>query len=234
MSKQIDPLNSKDCDNPVGIPFEMPQNKSVSGMTTGFQHTQGQSQGGLKMATCKDPCKVITGEVRLNYLYCDEARSFNGGEAKYSASIIISKSDTVTLEKIQRAKEEAYRIGESRLKGNSHSVPPLSAIKDPLRDGDAERPHDDAYHNAYFINANSFRKPDVVDANRNPIQDRSEMYSGVYGRASISFYAFNKNGNRGIACRLNALQKLRDGEPLGTRSSAASDFASEDNDTFLR
>mgnify|MGYP000843492261 CR=1 FL=1 len=86
----------------------------------------------------------------------------------------------------------------------------LSAIKNPLRDGDTERPDDEAYSNSYFINANSATAPGIVDANCNPILERSEVYSGVYGRASISFYAFNSNGNKGIACGLNNLQKIRD------------------------
>ena len=69
-----------------------------------------------------------------------------------------------------------------------------------------------------------------MDADCQPILTRSEVYSGVYGRASISCYAFNSNGNRGIACGLNNLQKLRDGEPLGGRASAESDFSDEDDD----
>ena len=68
---------------------------------------------------------------------------------------------------------------------------------------------------------------------RNPILTRSEVYSGVYGRASISFYAFNSSGNKGIACGLNNLQKIRDGEPLGGKASAESDFATDDDDDFL-
>ena len=96
--------------------------------------------------------------------------------------------------------EEAYREGQSKLKGNAKSVPALSTLRTPLRDGDLERPDDEAYANAYFVNANSATAPGVVDANRNEILDKSEVYSGVYGRASITFYAFNANGNRGIAC----------------------------------
>ena len=106
--------------------------------------------------------------------------------------------------------------------------------KPKLRDGDLERPDDEAYANAYFVNANSATAPGVVDANRNEILDKSEVYSGVYGRASITFYAFNANGNRGIACGLNNLQKIRDGEPLGGRASAESDFATaDDEEDFL-
>ena len=75
--------------------------------------------------------------------------------------------------------------------------------------------------------------PGIVDADRNPIMDRSEVYSGVYGRASINLYAFNSNGNRGIACGLNNLQKIRDGEPLGGKPRAEDDFDTADDDDFL-
>ncbi len=92
---------------------------------------------------------------------------------------------------------------------------------------------DPAYANAYFVNANATSAPGIVDADRNPILTRSEVYSGVYGRASISFYAFNSSGNKGIACGLNNLQKIRDGEPLGGKASAESDFASDEDDDFL-
>lgn len=83
------------------------------------------------------------------------------------------------------------------------------------------------------MNANSASAPGIVDADRQPIIERSEMYSGIYGRASINFYAFNVNGNRGIACGLNNLQKLRDGEPLGGKASAEADFATDEDDDFL-
>ena len=181
-----------------------------------------------------NPTKVITGkDTRWSYANVWEPKSINGGTPKYSVSLIIPKSDTVTIQKIKVAIEAAYHEGESKLKGNGKSVPPLAAIKTPLRDGDAERPDDEAYADAYFINANSATAPGVVDLDRNPILARSEVYSGVYGRASINFYAFNSNGNKGIACGLNNLQKVRDGEPLGGKASAESDFATEDDEDFL-
>ena len=89
------------------------------------------------------------------------------------------------------------------------------------------------HRDSYFVNANSGTAPGIVDADRNPIIDRSEVYSGVYGRASINFYAFNSNGKKGIACGLNNLQKIRDGEPLGGKTRAEDDFATEDDDDFL-
>ena len=181
-----------------------------------------------------NPMKVITGpDTRWSYANVWEPKSINGGTPKFSVSLIIPKSDTKTLAKIKAAIEAAYHEGESKLKGNGKSVPPLAALKPPLRDGDTERPDDEAYANAYFINANATTAPGIVDADRNPILTRSEVYSGVYGRASISFYAFNSNGNKGIACGLNNLQKIRDGEPLGGKASAESDFATDDDDDFL-
>lgn len=181
-----------------------------------------------------NPLKVITGkDTRWSYANVWEPKSINGGTPKYSVSLIIPKSDTVTVAKIKTAIEAAYHEGEAKLRGNGKTVPALSVIKTPLRDGDLERPDDDAYANAYFINANATTAPGIVDADCNPILTRSEVYSGVYGRASISFYAFNSSGNKGIACGLNNLQKLRDGAPLGGKASAESDFATEAEDDFL-
>ena len=182
------------------------------------------------MAKFNNPTKVITGvATRWSYANVWDPKSINGGTPKYSVSLIIPKSDKVTIQKIKAAIQSAYEEGESKLKGNGKSVPSLSVLKTPLRDGDLERPDDEAYKNAYFVNANSATAPGIVDADRQQIIDRSEVYSGVYGRASINFYAFNSNGNKGIACGLNNLQKIRDGEPLGGKASAESDFATDDD-----
>lgn len=179
----------------------------------------------------KNPMKVITGpNTRWSYCNVWQPKSINGGTPKYSVSLIIPKSDTVTINKIKAAIEAAYKEGEAKLKGNGRSVPALSVLKTPLRDGDAERSDDEAYANAYFVNANSATAPGIVDADRQPILDTSEVYSGVYGRASINFYAFNSNGNKGIACGLNNLQKIRDGEPLGGKSRPEDVFADEEED----
>lgn len=171
--------------------------------------------------------KVITGpDTRWSYANVWEPKSINGGAPKYSVSLIIPKSDTKTVAKIEAAIEAAYKEGEGKLKGNGKSVPALSVLKTPMRDGDLERPDDPAY-------ANATSAPGIVDVDRNPVLTRSEVYSGVYGRASISFYSFNSSGNKGIACGLNNLQKVCDGEPLGGKSSAESDFATDEAEDFL-
>lgn len=184
------------------------------------------------MPKFKNPMKVITGpETRWSYVHVWEPSSINGQKPKYSVCLLVPKSDTNTVNKIKAAIEVAYKEGASKLKGNGKSVPPLAAIKNPLRDGDAEHPDDEDYKGCYFLNANNTVAPGIVDADRQEIIDRSEVYSGVYGRASITFYAFNVQGNRGIACSLQNLQKIKDGEPLGAvKSKAYDDFDDDDDD----
>lgn len=160
------------------------------------------------MANKTNSTKVVTGVVRLSYEHVWEPASVNGSKPKYSVSLIIPKSDTKTITAINQA------------------------IDNAIRDGDTER-EDEDYRDAYFINANSTTAPQIVDRSVQPILDRSEVYSGCYARVSINFYAFNSNGNRGIACGLGNIQKVRDGEPLGGKTSAADDFTTDLDDDFL-
>ena len=176
--------------------------------------------------------KVITGPNTIfSYLTVLEPKTpLGGGTPKYSVSLIIPKSDTATIQKIRDAIRTAYEEGESRLKGNGKTVPPLEQIRTPRRDGDRDRPDDPAYKNAYFVNASSANKPGIVGADLQEIIDPHELYSGIIGRASITFFAYNSNGNRGIGCGLNHLKKLKDGTPLGGFSRAEDDFAGLDDE----
>ena len=174
--------------------------------------------------------KVITGKVKFSFCNVWVPKSINGGDAKYSVSLIISKKDKETLEKINAGIKEAEKAGIAKHGAKFTSG---AGFKRPLRDGDVDRSDDENYLDCYFVNANSATKPGVVDKNRDTILDSTEVYSGCYGRASITFYPFNTNGNRGIACGLQNLQKLADGEPLGGRSRAEDDFDSYEDDDFL-
>ncbi|GHU48845.1 hypothetical protein FACS1894127_0410 [Clostridia bacterium] len=177
-----------------------------------------------------NPTKVITGIVRLSYANIWEPKSINGGAEKYSVSLIIPKDDKKTLDAINAAVDAAIEEGKGKFGGK---LPNKVAIKLPLRDGDIDRPDDEAYAGSFFVNANSNTAPQVVDKQVNPILERSEIYSGVYARVSINFYAFNTNGNKGVACGLGNIQKVRDGEPLGGRTNAADDFTTDTSDDFL-
>ncbi len=176
--------------------------------------------------------KVITGKCRASFVHVFEPQSINGSEPKFSISLIIPKSDTQTLDMIRAAIEEAKQNGAtSKWSGK---IPPN--LKLPLRDGDIDRPEDEAYANSYFINATSNEKPGVVDRKRAPITDPLVIYSGCYVRASINFYPFNSNGNKGVSAGLANIQFWCDGEPLNGRVRAEDEFDSldaEDEEDFL-
>ena len=171
--------------------------------------------------------KVII-PCRFSYLHAFEPIAVNGGDPKYSVSAIIPKSDTKTVEAVKKAIELAKKESVGKWGGK---VP--NGLKLPLRDGDIDRPDDENYKNSYFINANSRQAPQVVDNKVQPIIDQGEVYSGCYGRISVTFYGFNSNGNRGIAAGLGNIQKLKDGPSLGGRTTAAADFDSVDEEDFL-
>lgn len=171
--------------------------------------------------------KVIIG-CRLSFFHGWEPSSVNGGEPRYSLSAIIRKDDATAVNAIKAAIEQAKKDGVSKWGGK---VPPN--LKMPLRDGDIDRPDDENYKGCYFVNCNSRQAPQIVDAKVQPILDQSEVYSGCYCNISVTFYAYNSNGNRGIAAGLGNIQKLRDGESLGGRANAADDFSTAQEDDFL-
>ena len=181
------------------------------------------------MANQNEATKVVTGVVRLSYANVWEPVSIKGGTPKFSVSLIIPKDDEKTLAAINAAIDAAIQDGVSKFGGK---IPNRAALKLPLRDGDIER-DDEAYKGSYFVNANSTTAPQIVDRAVQPILDRGEVYSGCYARVSINFYAFNTNGNRGVACGLGNIQKVKDGDPLSGKSSAVVDFATELDDDFL-
>ena len=169
--------------------------------------------------------KVVTGKVRFCYVNVFEPTALNDGDTpKYNICILIPKSDTKTLEAIRNAVEAAKTAGKSKIADKNGKIP--STIKLPLRDGDEERSDDPAYEGMMFINANSTRKPTVVDKDLNPIMSQEEFYSGCYGRASINFYAFNVQSTGSAAGRQN-LQQLEDGEMRAGGSTADEDFGGE-------
>ena len=171
---------------------------------------------------------VLTGMVRFSYVHAFEPYSNDAGqEAKYSVSLLIDKKDKDTLKAIQEAVAEATDQGQTNKWGGK--VP--KNLKLPLRDGDTEKDTDEhpEYKGMYFINASSKRKPGIVDIHVNPIFDPEDLKSGDWGRADINFFPFSVSGNNGIACGLNNLQKIKDGESLGgSGQSAEAVFTAED------
>lgn len=179
--------------------------------------------------------KVVTGiNTRWSFVHVFAPYDPNGNEAnaKYSVCLIIPKDDTATINAINEALKIAYKDGENKLKGNNGKLPTFESLRTPIHDGDLERPEDEIYHNAFYINAKTSKKPGIVDRAVKEITNEDEVYSGCYGRASITFYAYNFNGNKGIGCSLNNLQKVKDGERLSGRASAQSDFKGFETDVY--
>lgn len=165
--------------------------------------------------------KVVTGIVRFSYANVWEPKAIEDQqEPKYSVALLIDKKDKTTLDKINKIVDTLKQQAKTKYGGKL----PVK-FKLPLRDGDEEKPEEESYVGKFFLNANSKQQPNIVDAELNKILDKSEFYSGCYGRASINFYIFDKAGNKGIGVGLNHLQKIKDGEPLSSRSSAEDDFS---------
>lgn len=175
-----------------------------------------------------NPTKVVI-PCRMSFANIWTPKSINGSAEKYSVSCIIPKSDTKTLGKIQAAIEAAKEDGKTRKWGGK--VP--ANLKTPLRDGDIDRPDDEAYQDAYFINATSQDAPQIVDRKVQPVLDQMEVGSGDYANISVNFYAFNANGNRGIAAGLGNIQFVRSGERLAGKASASADFDDIGDDEAL-
>lgn len=171
--------------------------------------------------------KCIIGPVRLSYVHVFHKYSPGGDneDGKYSAVLIIPKTEKATIKTIRQAIENAKQAGiASKWNGKEPKKFDL-----PLRDGDEqENDKDEAFRGCYYINAKASTRPGVVDREMNPITDEEDVYSGIYAMASVTFFCYDVSGNKGVACGLNNIMKVKDGERLGGRVSAESDFAGVD------
>lgn len=166
--------------------------------------------------------RITTGKVRFSYVNVFTPRAaFNGGDPEYSVTLLIPKKDRQCVQKIQEAITAAMDEGISeKWKGKRPGK-----LWNPLRDGDEEKAFEHPeYAGMYFVNAKAKQKPLVIDREKDEIFDQTEVYSGCWGRANISFFPFSSNGNNGVGCGLNAIQKLRDDEPLAGVRASADDF----------
>lgn len=166
-----------------------------------------------------DLMNVTTGEARLSYVHLFKPyAAMPGQEEKYSCTILVPKTDTATMARINAAIEAAKQKGITD-KWNGQ-CPPI--VPTPVYDGDGVRPSDGAAfgpeckgHWVFTASAKADYRPEVVDAGLNPIINQSEVYSGMYGRANVSFYPYSFGGKKGIGCGLGSVMKTRDGEALG-------------------
>lgn len=169
--------------------------------------------------------KVITNKVRLSYANVLKPKAMQPGQKeKYSCTILIPKTDKETLDAIDKAITAAFQEdGGTKLKGIKREN-----VKTTLRDGDEKADTNPEYEGHMFMNVSSIQAPGILDKAKRKVTDlpnpEEEVYSGVYALASINFFAYNNNGNRGISAGLNNLLIVEKGERLAGRADAESDF----------
>lgn len=176
--------------------------------------------------------KVLVKNARTSY--CNvwhPTKMKDSDKEKYNCVFLIAKDNPV-VEEIKKTlaafEAEAKAENGGKLPGTTKNP-----WHYPLYDGDVDKPGDEAYAGMYYVNAKSDTKPGIVSTTKDadgkfkPITDESEVYSGCYVHASLSFFRFGKKGdmNFGVGVGLNNLMKVRDGEPLAGKASAQEDFA---------
>jgi len=177
--------------------------------------------------------QITTRKVRFSFCNIFTPRSIDGGPAKYSVTLLIPKTDKATLGKIKQAIEAAKAVYIQRNAGKK--LP--ASLKHTLHDGDGERPNGGEFgeecKGQYVITVSSKNPPVVVYADKTPLTDPQELFSGCYGRAIINFYVYDTQGNKGVSAGLNGIMKLYDGEPLGggvVTDADWDDFEDDDDD----
>ncbi len=173
--------------------------------------------------------KITTGKVRLSYCHLFKPYAISKEDkAKYSATLLIPKSDKITFQKIQNAMKGAREKYQEKGK----KLP--TKCKNTLYDGDDVRPNGEEFspecRGHYVITASSNYQPVLVDKNKEEIIDENEIYSGCYARCVLNFYVYDTRGNKGITAGLNGVMKLKDGEPLGGVSVTDSDWDLEEEE----
>ena len=173
--------------------------------------------------------RVVTGNVRLSYLNVFKARGFHEGDPeKFSAVLLIPKKDKKTLDKIRIAIKEATEAGMEKYWSGKKPA----NLWNPLRDGDDEKPDSPEYAGMYFLTAKSDNRPILLDSDREELLDPTEMYSGCWGKANISFFPFD-NRMKGVGVGLNAIMKTKDDTPFGggqSRDEIIKGFEEDDDD----
>jgi len=174
-----------------------------------------------------DPAKVLTGEVRLSYVHLIEPRTNKpGDDPKYSATLLIPKTDFATKADIDASIQAAAQDAVSKVWNGA--APPQLRV--PIYDGDGVRqsgePFGEECRGHWVVSASTFNKPQVVGIqNINQELPPREVYSGMYARVTIRFFGYSNSGNKGIGCGLGNVMKTRDGEALAGSASASVDFA---------
>ena len=158
--------------------------------------------------------KIKTPEFRVSFpkIFKPEAGMNGEGPAYYSLVMLFPKDADLSILKAAAAQAAKEKWGDKK----------PANLRSPFRDGDEKEL--DGYAGCIYITAKSKDKPGLVDGARVKIVEPEAFYAGCYARATLSCYAYDQNGNRGVSFGLQNIQKLRDGEPFGSKRKAEDDF----------
>jgi len=162
--------------------------------------------------------KYITPEIVCSFPYLFEPSDYT---EKYGLSIPIPEADKEEVKNIKVCIANAVenKWGRKAVKDIGKK------IASPLRIGNEEKEDDSVYKDTVFFSANSAKKPGVVNQQLKPIMSDDELYPGCIIRASVNFYAYDYKGKKGVACGLQNVLFVKDGEYLGAGSNPEDDFS---------
>jgi hypothetical protein len=165
-----------------------------------------------KIFTLRTDGSLLTPEFRVSFPKLFEPDE-NG---KYGVAMIFDNDvDFANLETlIESKKKEKWPKGTGKL-----------VYSQPILDGNDSQAQREELKDKFYINGKCGKyKPGVIDQNRQPIVDESEIYPGCWARASITLYSWVHTGKCGISVNVRNIQKLRDDEPLISRVRAEDEF----------
>jgi hypothetical protein len=178
---------------------------------------------------------ALTPTFRANFPHLFEPKAFKEGEqAYYSVIALFPKGADLTALKNACKAAVMKKWGEDPKKWPSKDIAmPFRDQEEKAKDVDGKRvlpPGHEA--GAIFINLKSKKRPGVFDQNKNEIIDSSKIYSGCYMRAAVFASAYQSGKNYGVSLYLNAVQLVKDGEPLSGRARAEDAFSAINDESL--
>jgi len=176
--------------------------------------------------------KILLKKVRISYANIFDAKAFESGPAKFSASYLFPK-DHPCVAQIKAAindvaKEKWGPKADAVLKTIN------AAGKGLLHDGDSKE--SDGYAGNLFINASSDKRPSIVDKDGTTQLVRADgrPYSGCYVNAYIQLWAQDNQYGKRINASLAGIQFHSHGAAFGASDSTPDEFESvEDEEESL-
>lgn len=158
-----------------------------------------------KEATAEKDVKRVIVVGRLSYPKLFKPESSFGKDPQYSCELVIPKDSDLSKLKaaMAAAVNEKWPDPKKRPK-----------LKNPLRDGDEDKPNNEQYEGSYFIAARGKNKPAVViGKDMIPCESESEVYPGRKAAISVTASPFefkDENGGsaRGVKLFLNSVMLL--------------------------